>query len=106
MQWVPVPKTCLMTSIYLELRPNSLRRPFRAFRDLDLEPRACALGCPAGPPLGSLVSSQKLTKLNKLTPGTTSLPRSIGRGSGVDGKDRFLLGGGGALSDDGAELIL
>src|SRR5947208_16798252 len=23
MQWVPVPKTCLMTSIHLELRPNS-----------------------------------------------------------------------------------
>ncbi|PYU98962.1 MAG: hypothetical protein DMG10_26755 [Acidobacteria bacterium] len=23
MQWVPVPKTCLMTRIYLELRPNS-----------------------------------------------------------------------------------
>src|SRR5205809_8066242 len=44
MQWVPVPKTCLMTSIYLELRPNSLRRPFRAFRNLDLEPRARALG--------------------------------------------------------------
>src|SRR5213083_3258357 len=39
----------LMTSIYLELRSNSLRRPFRAFRNLDLEPRACALGCPAGP---------------------------------------------------------
>ena len=38
-----------MTSIYLELRSNSLRRPFRAFRNLDLEPRACALGCPAGP---------------------------------------------------------
>src|SRR2546422_10739442 len=47
MQWVPVPKTCLMTSIYLELRPNSLRRPFRAFHNLDLEPRARALGCPA-----------------------------------------------------------
>src|SRR5437773_12547419 len=47
MLWVPVPKTCLMTSIYLELRPNSLRRPFRAFRNLDLEPRARALGCPA-----------------------------------------------------------
>src|SRR5437867_8341959 len=47
MQWVPVPKTCLMTSIYLELRPNSLRRPFRSFRNLDLEPRARALGCPA-----------------------------------------------------------
>ena len=46
MQWVPVPKTCLMTSMYLELRPNSLRRPFRAFRNLDLEPRARALGCP------------------------------------------------------------
>src|SRR5437762_12514827 len=30
MQWVPVPKTCLMTSIYLEFRPNSLRRPFRS----------------------------------------------------------------------------
>src|SRR5437870_12922152 len=44
MQWVPVPKTCLMTSIYLELRPNSLRRPFRAFRNLDLEPRAQPLG--------------------------------------------------------------
>ena len=26
-----------MTSIYLELRSNSLRRPFRAFRNLDLE---------------------------------------------------------------------
>src|SRR3989442_10344652 len=47
MQWVPVPKTCLMTSIYLELRPNSLRRPFRAFHNLDLERRARALGCPA-----------------------------------------------------------
>src|SRR5213075_3042303 len=44
MQWVPVPKTCLMTSIYLELRPNFLRRPFKAFRNLDLEPRAQALG--------------------------------------------------------------
>src|SRR5436309_10511535 len=30
MQWVPVPKTCLMTSIYLELRPNSLP-PFQGF---------------------------------------------------------------------------
>src|SRR5947207_15505920 len=49
MQLVPVPKRCLMTSIYLELIPNSLRRPFRAFRNLDLEPRARALGCPAGP---------------------------------------------------------
>ena len=47
-----------MTSIYLELRPNSLRRPFRAFRNLALEPRACALGCPT--PSGSLVSRQKL----------------------------------------------
>ena len=27
-----------MTSIYLELRSNSLRRPFRAFRNLDLNP--------------------------------------------------------------------
>ena len=49
MQLVPVPKRRLMTSIYLELRSNSLRRPFRAFRNLALEPRACALGCPAGP---------------------------------------------------------
>src|SRR5207248_5438234 len=49
MQLVPVPKRRLMTSIYLELRSNSLCRPFRAFRNLDLEPRACALGCPAGP---------------------------------------------------------
>src|SRR5881392_2235143 len=48
-QLVPVPKRRLMTSIYLELRSNSLRRPFRAFRNLALEPRACALGCPAGP---------------------------------------------------------
>ena len=47
MQLVPVPKRRLMTSIYLELRSNSLRRPFRAFRNLDLEPRARALGCPA-----------------------------------------------------------
>ena len=38
MQWVPVPKRRLMTSIYLELRSNSLRRPFRAFRNLDLNP--------------------------------------------------------------------
>ncbi|PYV33692.1 MAG: hypothetical protein DMG09_21970 [Acidobacteria bacterium] len=29
MQLVPVPKRFLMTSSYLELRPNSLRRPFR-----------------------------------------------------------------------------
>src|SRR5207247_1519583 len=49
MQLAPVPKSRLMTSIYLELRSNSLRRPFRAFRNLALEPRACALGCPAGP---------------------------------------------------------
>src|SRR5437660_5009914 len=49
MQLVPVPKRRLMTSIYLELRSNSLRRPFRAFRNLALEPRACTLGCPAGP---------------------------------------------------------
>src|SRR5438034_6694530 len=49
MQLVPVPKRLLMTSIYLELRTKSLRRPFRAFRNLALEPRACALGCPAGP---------------------------------------------------------
>src|SRR5438093_3188928 len=49
MQLVPEPKRRLMTSIYLELRSNSLRRPFRAFRNLALEPRACALGCPAGP---------------------------------------------------------
>src|SRR5213592_3226064 len=49
MQLVPVPKRFLMTSSYLELRSNSLRRPFRAFRNLALEPRACALGCPAGP---------------------------------------------------------
>src|SRR5437773_5190913 len=49
MQWVPVPKTCLMTSIYLEFRPNSLRRPFRAFRNLALDPRARALACPACP---------------------------------------------------------
>src|SRR5881392_131664 len=49
MQLVPAPKRRLMTSIYLELRSNSLRRPFRAFRNLALEPRACALGCPAGP---------------------------------------------------------
>src|SRR5439155_9376973 len=39
MQLVPVPKRRLMTSIYLELRSNSLRRPFRAFRNLALEPR-------------------------------------------------------------------
>src|SRR5436305_14678019 len=38
MRWVPVPKTCLMTSIYLELRPNSLRRPFRAFAIWTLNP--------------------------------------------------------------------
>src|SRR5206468_8802302 len=49
MQLVPVLKRCLMTNIYLELIPNSLRRPFRAFRNLDLEPRARALGCPTGP---------------------------------------------------------
>src|SRR5438034_6576266 len=53
MQLVPVPKRLLMTSIYLELRTKSLRRPFRAFRNLALEPRACALGCPAGPLRGS-----------------------------------------------------
>ena len=48
-----------MTSIYLELRSNSLRRPFRAFRNLALEPRACAwLSC--WTPSGSLVSRQKL----------------------------------------------
>src|SRR6266498_1696777 len=44
MQLVPVPKRRLMTSIYLELKSNSLRRPFRAFCNLDLEPRAQALG--------------------------------------------------------------
>src|SRR5438128_2418358 len=44
MQLVPAPKRRLMTSIYLELRPKSLRRPFRAFRNLDLEPRASTLG--------------------------------------------------------------
>src|SRR5438128_5038451 len=49
MQLVPVPKRFLMTSSYLELRPNSLRRPFRAFRNPNFEPRARALGCPAGP---------------------------------------------------------
>src|SRR5207247_8796996 len=49
MQLVPAPKRRLMTSIYLELETEPLRRPFRAFCDLDLEPRACALGCPAGP---------------------------------------------------------
>src|SRR5438034_11081558 len=58
MQWVPVPKTCLMTSIYLEFRPNSLRRPFRAFRNLALAPRACALGCPAGPVRGPWVRAR------------------------------------------------
>src|SRR5207247_6259570 len=63
MQWVPVPKTCLMTSIYLELRPNSLRRPFRAFRNLDLEPQGSRPGLSCLTPSGSLVSRQKLAKL-------------------------------------------
>src|SRR5437763_8172215 len=38
MQWVPVPKRRLMTSIYLELRSNSLRRPFRASAIWPLNP--------------------------------------------------------------------
>src|SRR5438046_2361826 len=62
MQLVPVPKRFLMTSSYLELRPNSLRRPFRAFRNPNFEPRARALGLSGWPPPGSLVSRQKLTK--------------------------------------------
>src|SRR5437762_10382951 len=61
MQLVPVPKRRLMTSIYLELRSNSLRRPFRAFCNLDLEPRACALGCPAGQPRAQALRSEEHT---------------------------------------------
>src|SRR5438128_4790192 len=38
MQLVPVPKRRLMTSIYLELRSNSLRRPFRASAIWTLNP--------------------------------------------------------------------
>jgi len=41
-----------MTSIYLELETEPLRRPFRAFCNLDLEPRACALGSPESPVQG------------------------------------------------------
>jgi len=38
-----------MTSIYLGLRPNFPASPFQGFLQSGLEPRACALGCPAGP---------------------------------------------------------
>ncbi len=38
-----------MANIYLEFETEPLPRPFRALCNLDLEPRACALGCPAGP---------------------------------------------------------
>src|SRR5438093_13618573 len=48
---------CLMTSIYLELETEPLRRPFRAFCNLGPEPRACALGCPAGPLRGPYLSA-------------------------------------------------
>src|SRR5439155_17062033 len=41
--------SCFMTSIYLELRPNLAAPPFQGFLQSGLEPRACALGCPAGP---------------------------------------------------------
>src|SRR5213078_3958394 len=60
MQLVPVPKRFLMTSSYLELKSNSLRRPFRAFRNPNFEPRARALGLSCWTPSGSLVSRQKL----------------------------------------------
>ena len=33
-----------MTSIYLELRPDLPAPPFQGYCNLDLEPRACALG--------------------------------------------------------------
>src|SRR5206468_511150 len=38
MQWWRYQSGCLMTSIYLELETEPLRRPFRAFCNLDLEP--------------------------------------------------------------------
>src|SRR6058998_830638 len=68
MQLVPVPKRCLMTSIYLELGPNSLRRPFRAFRNLDLEPQGSRPGLSCWTPSGSLVSRQKLIRPAHITP--------------------------------------
>src|SRR5438034_10945992 len=46
-------KEVLMTSIHPGLRPNLPAPPFRASCNLDLEPRACVLRCPAGP-FGSL----------------------------------------------------
>ncbi len=51
-----------MTSIYLELGPNSLRRPFRAFRNLDLEPQGSRPGLSCWTSSGSLVSRQKLIR--------------------------------------------
>ena len=105
MQLVPVLNRCLMTSIYLELRRNVPAPPFQGFPRFGPCTQGLRPGLPCWTPSGVL-GFEPETKLNKLTPGTTSLPRSIGWWSGVDGKDRFLLGGGGALSDDGAELIL
>jgi len=57
-----------MTSIYLELGPNSLRRPFRAFRNLDLEPQGSRPGLSCWTPSGSLVSRQKLIRPAHITP--------------------------------------
>jgi len=36
-------------NIYMKLGPSNLRRPFRAFYNLHLNPRAHALGFPARP---------------------------------------------------------
>src|SRR5438046_2944170 len=91
MQLVPVPKRRLMTSIYLELRSNSLRRPFRAFRNLDLEPRACALGCPAGPLRGPWFRAR-----NYLGRGNTAEEQKSW-GAEELGKAEELGGGGGAI---------
>src|SRR5213592_1239042 len=84
MQLVPVPKRRLMTSIYLELRSNSLRRPFRAFRNLDLEPRGLRPGLSCWTPSGSLVSRQKLSRAGKYGRGAEELgSRGAGGGGGA-----------------------
>jgi len=36
-------------AIYLELQQNFAAPPFEGFRNVNREPRACALGFPAGP---------------------------------------------------------
>jgi len=60
MQFVPVLERCLMTSIYLGLRPNFPAPPFQGFLQSGPWTQGLRPGLSCWTPLGSLVSRQKL----------------------------------------------